>query len=94
MNACELCKREVSILTFHHLIPKTLHGKKWFKKQFERKEMQTRGIMVCKPCHKHIHKTYDEKFLGKERNTLESLQQDPEISRFVDWVKNQRDKRW
>jgi len=42
---CELCKRE-NELTFHHLIPRTNHKNKWFKKNFTREEMN-QGINIC-----------------------------------------------
>jgi len=42
-NKCELCGRE-NVLTFHHLIPVTLHKNKWFKKNYTREEMNT-GVM-------------------------------------------------
>ncbi len=34
MSICELCKREVDHTTRHHLIPRTLHRNKWFKKNY------------------------------------------------------------
>jgi len=46
---CELCQREEA-QDFHHLIPRTLHTNKWFKKRYAREELQ-QGIAVCKSCH-------------------------------------------
>jgi hypothetical protein len=86
---CALCQRERP-LTFHHLIPRTLHSNKWFKKNFTRDDMQTRGIMVCKQCHKHIHRTYPHKVLGRQLNTLEALRSAPKIKQFVKWAEKQQ----
>jgi len=69
---CEVCGREAS-LTFHHLIPKTLHGKKWYRKRYSLAELKSRGMHVCRECHRAIHKFWDEKTLGKEHNTPELI---------------------
>lgn len=83
-GSCEMCKREME-LTFHHLIPRTLHSVKWFKKNFTKEEMNS-GIDVCPDCHMTIHKTHSEKELGRNYNTLEKLMADPEIAKFVEWI--------
>ena len=58
--------------------------------QFSKEEMKTRGIMVCRQCHNKIHKTFPEKVLGREYNTLEALQSDERIQKFISWVVKQR----
>ncbi len=70
---------------FHHLIPRTLHSNKWFKKRYTREQMRE-GIEVCKSCHKATHDLVpDEKELGRHHNTLEKLLAHPEIGKFVQW---------
>jgi len=85
-EVCELCNRNQK-LYFHHLIPRTTHTNKWFKKNFDLEDMRTRGLYVCKDCHRHIHISYDEKTLGRYYNTREALLKDEKIRRFVEWVK-------
>ena len=81
---CELCQSEPAH-NFHHLIPRSLHSNKWFKKRFTREQMQT-GIDVCKLCHKAIHTLVpDRKQLGREFNTLEALLAHEPIARHVEW---------
>ena len=81
---CELCQAE-DAHNFHHLIPRTLHSNKWFKKRYTREEMR-RGLEVCKSCHRAIHdRVPDEKELGRHFNTLEKLLPHPEIGKFVQW---------
>lgn len=87
-GTCPLCGREIT-LTFHHLIPKTLHKNKWFKKNFTKEEMND-GIDICRKCHSGIHDLYDEKTLGKEFNTLESIENDPAIQKHCAWVSKQK----
>lgn len=85
---CEMCHREQP-LTFHHLIPKTNHKNKWFRKNFTLEDMRTRGIFICRKCHSHIHKMINEKELGRNYNTLELLLADERIRKFIQWVKKQ-----
>ena len=68
---CGLCLRERP-LTFHHLIPRSLHSNKWFKKRFDRERMQA-GIDLCRDCHTTVHRHLSEKELGRHYNTVESL---------------------
>jgi len=88
IGKCPLCNRE-EILTFHHLIPKTLHKNKWFKKNFTKQEMNT-GILICRKCHNGIHDLYDEKKLGKELNSFDKIYHDPAIKKHCAWVSKQK----
>jgi hypothetical protein len=82
---CSLCGRKER-LTFHHLIPKTCHSNKWFKKRFSRKEMQ-QGIDICHDCHGFIHRSYPHKELGRRLNRLELLRRDVAIRKFTHWIR-------
>lgn len=88
VGACQLCARELE-LTFHHLIPRTLHSNKWFKKTFTRERMQS-GLDLCRDCHSAIHQFVSEKELGRHVNTREALLAHPQIGRFVTWVATRR----
>lgn len=83
---CEMCEKKKE-LTFHHLIPKSTHKNKWFKKNFTKDEMTLSGINVCRQCHNFIHKTYTEKDLGRHFNTKEKILSDEKISKFVEWAR-------
>jgi hypothetical protein len=81
---CELCWCEQAD-NFHHLIPRTLHSNKWFKKRFTRERMRE-GIRVCRQCHSAIHDLIpDEKELGRHYNTLDRLLAHPEVAGYVEW---------
>lgn len=86
LGTCEFCDRE-RYLTFHHLIPKTLHTNKWFTKNFDKNDMRTRGLMLCKDCHSNVHRFIDEKDLGKYFNTKELLLSNDLVKNFVEWIK-------
>lgn len=85
---CPLCQREVT-LTFHHLTPKKLHRRKFYRKRMDRLE-RNRGIAICRLCHDGIHDIYDESTLGKHFNSLEKLQQDAALQRHFAWVARQK----
>jgi hypothetical protein len=90
-RACELCGRITKRgVTAHHLIPRTLHSNKWFKKRFTREQMR-QTIDVCRDCHSAIHHLApDEKDLGRHYNTVEKLRNHPELANFLAWVQKQK----
>ena len=86
-DKCALCGRE-NELTFHHLIPRTLHKNKWFKKNFTREEMN-QGVYLCKyECHREVHNLITEKEMGRSYNTLEKLKRHPKVKKYIKFIKN------
>jgi hypothetical protein len=83
-----LCEREV-LLTFHHLIPKKLHRRTRFKKDYSKDELN-QGVFICRLCHNGIHAHYDEMTLAREFHNLEKLKADPNIRRHANWVAKQK----
>ena len=89
---CEACQRELE-LTEHHLIPKSMHNKKWCRKMFTIKEMNGSVAMVCQDCHSAIHKFHSNKDLAKKYYSIEKLLTESEkFKNFVEWV-SQSDQR-
>lgn len=87
---CEMCGKD-RVLSKHHLIPCAVHKKGKFKKKYTKKEMQQRGIQVCKLCHHAIHDLIpDEKELAESFNTLELLLADARIKKHVKWSRKQK----
>jgi hypothetical protein len=91
MSRCQLCGRVTRRgTTEHHLIPRTCHSNKWFKKQFAREEMQ-QTIDVCGDCHHAIHGLIpDEKELGRTFNSLEKIVAHEGIAKYLAWVRKQK----
>ena len=91
MVACELCGRVTKRgTTAHHLIPKTCHRNKWFKRNFSREQMNT-TIDLCRDCHSAIHDLVpNEKELGRHFHSIEALRKHPPIAKFLTWVRKQR----
>lgn len=75
---CALCQREVSHITRHHLIPRSEGG--------------TEVVDLCVPCHKTLHSFFSNRTLLNELHTVESLRQEPEIARYLEWVRKQPDR--
>jgi len=87
---CCLCRRETD-LTFHHLIPRKVHRRAYFKKNFSKQELNV-GINICRQCHRVIHKSYSEMELAKTLNSLEALTSDSLLANQFDWLSKQRIK--
>ena len=86
---CSLCLRHTA-LTFHHLVPRKVHRRTYFRKHCSREEL-ARGIYVCRKCHNGIHKLFDEMQLAKALNTLEKLRENTDLDRHVQWVARQKE---
>ena len=86
--ACELCMRRLA-LTFHHLIPKKMHRRTFFRKNYSREELN-QGVYLCRACHSGLHKLYDEMTLAKQFNTLAQLKKDERIRSHSEWVAKQK----
>ena len=81
MEVCELCRREVPATTVHHLTPKS---------RSKRANVRVEDIPVarlCRLCHKQVHALFTNRTLQKELYTLEALRREPEMERFLEWVK-------
>ncbi|WP_078118042.1 hypothetical protein [Thiosocius teredinicola] len=85
---CALCGRATE-LTFHHLIPRKVHRRPFFRKHYDKQQLQ-QGVDICRLCHKGLHRLYDEMTLAKRFNTLDALRADPMVQRHVSWVRKQR----
>lgn len=85
---CPLCNRTTK-LTFHHLIPKKMHRRTFFRKNFSKATLNA-GINICQKCHSGIHETYDEMTLAKQFPSLTAIQSDPTLKRHFAWVAKQK----
>jgi hypothetical protein len=87
---CELCNRKVSLLTQHHVIPRTEHKRKK-KREGLTQEFLNTVIWICVACHKNIHAVLTERELADEYNTIDKLRRYPAIRKFTTWVRKQAD---
>lgn len=87
-GTCLLCGRE-GPLTFHHLIPRKLHRRPFYRKRYSR-DFLNLGIDICRRCHDGLHDLYDEKRLARDFATVDALRADESIQRHVAWVRKQK----
>ena len=78
LSRCALCQREVAHITRHHLIPRAEGGKE--------------VVDLCIPCHRTLHSFFSNRTLLTELHTLDSLRQEPEIVRYLEWIRKQPDR--
>ena len=81
---CVCCGRE-TFLTFHHLIPRKMHRRTFFKTHYT-SEALNQGIAICRICHSGIHTHYNEMQLAKQFASLEALLADPALQTHFAWV--------
>ncbi|HJO34601.1 MAG: hypothetical protein SV108_04215 [Pseudomonadota bacterium] len=82
---CGLCARPAR-LTRHHLIPRRLHRQARFRRRYGREALRTHVLMLCSPCHRHVHAVLPERALGEHYSSREALLAHPDIARFVGWL--------
>lgn len=87
-SACALCGAKRP-LTFHHLIPRKLHRRDYFRKNFSRRELAA-GVDICRLCHDALHDRYDEMTLGRKLNSLEALRSDDALRDHFAWAARQK----
>lgn len=88
-TACTLCGRDKP-LTFHHLIPRKVHGKRHWRANHSREELARNGIWVCRLCHRQIHRFFSEADLAESLNTAAALRKEPQMARFIGWARKQK----
>lgn len=81
IGTCELCSREEVEVTVHHLTPKEMGGT----------FLPTASL--CIPCHKQIHALFTNEELAASLNSIDLLRMNPQIHKFLRWIKRQPPKR-
>lgn len=70
---CALCGRPLGKRTEkHHLVPKSQGG--------------THTVPLHAICHRKVHALFNEKELARAYNSIEALQADEDIQKFLKWV--------
>lgn len=66
-----------TLLTDHHVIPREEGGGPQHK------------VPMCRACHRHVHATYDNRTLAQALNTVDALRRDPQLQKFVRFIRKQ-----
>lgn len=77
---CELCLREVSETTVHHLIPQSE------AKRNKLKPIELPTANLCRQCHKKLHSLYSNRLLGNEFNTVAIIREQEAVQKYLVWV--------
>lgn len=85
---CQLCGRPFNFAygknrkkfstgppTAHHLVPKQKGGKKGER------------IFLCVPCHKQLHRMFDNGLLKRDYAALEKLRAPDRVKDWVEWIR-------
>lgn len=67
-----------------------MHGRRRVRERFDREEMTSRGIWVCRLCHRQIHRLHDQQTLAMSLNTREALVREPQMASFLAWARRQK----
>lgn len=87
-GTCPACDRLTS-LSFHHLVPRKVHRRAFFRKNFSRAQLSL-GIYLCRLCHDGVHDRFDEITLAKFYSDPAQLLAEPSLRRHFSWVARQR----
>ncbi len=71
---CALCKRNVSTITLHHLVPKEEGGR------------YADTVPLCQPCHTTLHATFSNKELATLYNSIQKLQAAEALQKYLKWI--------
>lgn len=88
-----MCRRRVGEenLTDHHLLPRS-QARRMKRRKKARRELKERNpertVSLCRPCHRNVHASIDNKDLERGYDSLESLKTHPDIERFTGWIKD------
>ncbi|KAI0836194.1 hypothetical protein F5Y06DRAFT_111464 [Hypoxylon sp. FL0890] len=84
-EGCELCGRDWVPLSYHHLIPRFVHGKA-VKRGWHREEDLQNVAWLCGACHRFVHRFAGHEDLARRFYTVELLMREEQVRRWVDWV--------
>jgi hypothetical protein len=88
-TVCELCDRSWIPLTYHHLIPKGVHGKV-LKRGWHTEDQLNNVAWICRACHSYVHSIASNEELAKDWYTIEKLLGREDVINFAGWVGRMR----
>ena len=89
-GCCELCGREGTKITRHHLRPRETHKRYLARGTFTKKDLQ-KTARCCRSCHSAIHAFVpDNDELAEHYYTVERLLSIDKLLRYVQWVSRQQ----
>lgn len=91
-EACEICERSWIPLSYHHLIPRSVHDK--VRKRGWHEEWQLNSVAwLCRACHGFVHRMASNEELAREWFTVERIMDREDVTVWAGWVGRIRWKR-
>jgi hypothetical protein len=84
-TGCEICQREHIPLTYHHLIPRSVHAKV-LKRGWHTEEKLNDVAWLCRACHSFVHGIAGNEELARKWWTVERLLEREDVKGFAAWV--------
>ncbi|KAK6952656.1 hypothetical protein Daesc_004946 [Daldinia eschscholtzii] len=84
-EGCEMCGRDWVPLSYHHLIPRFVHGKA-VKRRWHRAEDLENVAWLCGACHRFVHRFKGHEDLARRYYTVELLMAEEPVRRWAEWV--------
>lgn len=83
-GACEMCRRDCTKLTIHHMIPRSEHAR-FLKKGYTVAELKgpKNFAMICRPCHNTVHRVASNKVLADTMYTIDLINAHPAVQKWV-----------
>ncbi|RAL09541.1 HNH endonuclease [Aspergillus homomorphus CBS 101889] len=84
-EACEICARDWIPLSYHHLIPRSVHAKA-LKKGWHPEWMLNSVAWLCRACHSFVHRMASNEELAREWFTVERILEREDVLSWASWV--------
>lgn len=84
-DACEICERDWIPLSYHHLIPRSVHAKV-LKKGWHDEWMLNSVAWLCRACHSFVHRMASNEELAKEWFTIDRILEREDVQEWAKWV--------
>jgi hypothetical protein len=84
-SECEICGRDWVPLSYHHLIPKSMH-EKVRKRNWHDEWMLNSVAWLCRACHSFVHRCASNEVLAKEYYTVDRLLERDDVQHWAKWV--------
>ncbi|RAK98433.1 HNH endonuclease [Aspergillus ibericus CBS 121593] len=84
-SACEICERDWIPLSYHHLIPKSVHAKV-LKKGWHEEWRLDSVAWLCRACHSFVHRMASNEELAREWFTVERIWEREDVRNWAAWV--------
>ncbi|OOF97044.1 hypothetical protein ASPCADRAFT_3663 [Aspergillus carbonarius ITEM 5010] len=84
-DACEICERDWIPLSYHHLIPRSVHAKV-VKKGWHEEWRLDSVAWLCRACHSFVHRMASNEELAREWFTVEKIWEREDVRDWAKWV--------